>query len=273
MDGFSEKLHNQVKASLIQNSDGPKSLMMVHMEQLQAKKAAEAAAEVAYLEDCQQLEEEERERQKGRKKKSKKKDKKSRKKKDKKRKRRHQDSSSETASSESDDAGVSGGRCKDPLVRAAMDLEKQKVHELRRKEEEKRAKSDAKRRRRESEAMKAADAADAASERARLEEWQDAELHRRRIAVSDKMLTSPEYVDVEGAAEAIGALSLPGAFVPLPTSSSPTGPPKPERVPLHYFTQNTAVAWETPGAGGVGIRFAPLIGVTPGAAAGSEDEW
>jgi len=47
---------------------------MIHMEQLEARKAAEAAAEAAFLEDRQQLEDEEKARaRKSNKKKSKKK--------------------------------------------------------------------------------------------------------------------------------------------------------------------------------------------------------
>jgi len=42
MDGFTERLHQQVEASLKQNAEGPPSLMMVHLELLQKKKDEEA---------------------------------------------------------------------------------------------------------------------------------------------------------------------------------------------------------------------------------------
>jgi len=167
-----------------------------------------------------------------------------------------------------------GGGRNDELVQSAMDLGRVKVEELRRKEEEKRTKADAKRRKRESDAMQAAEAADAAKDQARLKEWQDGELHTRRLAVSEQMLTSPKMIDVDGAAEAVGALHLPVSTSSSSSSStSADEPPEPERIPLHYLSRCHAVAWETPGVGGVGIRFAPLIGVTPGAAQDSDDEW
>jgi hypothetical protein len=43
MDGFTERLHQQVEASLKRNEEGPPSLMLVHLELLQRRKDEEAA--------------------------------------------------------------------------------------------------------------------------------------------------------------------------------------------------------------------------------------
>ena len=138
---------------------------------------------------------------------------------------------------------------------AAMELERRKVGELQRKEEEKRAKIEAKRQRKESELRAARERAGDEEDRERLRQWQEAELHRERLEVSDQMLCDPP--------EALR----------VATDEEDTGGAAPQRrIPLRYFSRNRLVAWEYPGPGGVGVTFAPLIGVAAGAV-DSDDEW
>jgi hypothetical protein len=187
------------------------------------------------------------------------------KKKDKKR-RRHESSSS---SSSEDDAA------EDPLVRAALKLERAKVAELQRKEKERKLKkADAKRRAAASSSSSpysssaSAESSAAQSNAERLQAWQAEERHRRlgeRSAVMIEAPPLPARGDVpsssgpHGGAPAISAEDAAAAAVG-----------EGRAIPLAYFCRHKMVAWELPGR-----RFASLIGFTPSKdpADDSPDEW
>ena len=156
------------------------------------------------------------------------------------------------SSSSSSDEGAKEG---DPLVRAALALEREKLEALRLKEMDRRAraeaKADAKRRRRETGGEEDA----GPSDREQLAAWQAEERRKEWAHISAAMVDAPPAPDL--------AISAQDEMLV---------DEKPPLIPLSFFARNPALAWETAAPGGRGIRYAPLIGVTPGAE-GSSDEW
>jgi hypothetical protein len=187
------------------------------------------------------------------------------KKKDKKR-RRHESSSS---SSSEDDAA------EDPLVRAALKLERAKVAELQRKEKERKLKkADAKRRAAASSSSSpysssaSAESSAAQSNAERLQAWQAEERHRRlgeRSAVMIEAPPLPARGDVPSSSGPHG-----GAPASSAEDAAAAAVGEGRAIPLAYFCRHKMVAWELPGR-----RFASLIGFTPSKdpADDSPDEW
>jgi hypothetical protein len=189
------------------------------------------------------------------------------KKKDKKR-RRHESSSS---SSSEDDAA------EDPLVRAALKLERAKVAELQRKEKERKLKkADAKRRAAASSSSSSPPHSSSASEASlaaqsnaeRLQAWQAEERHRRlgeRSAVMIEAPPLPARGDVPSSSGPHG-----GAPASSAEDAAAAAVGESRAIPLAYFCRHKMVAWELPGR-----RFASLIGFTPSKdpADDSPDEW
>jgi hypothetical protein len=245
MDGFSEKLHQQVEASLRANeSAGRQSLMMQHMMMLQKKKDEEALILNQILQEEEQRREIEEIEEKKRRKKDKKKKKKAEKKQRKKEKKKRRQESSSSSDSESSDSDIDPN--KDP-IKAALALEKKKLEELNRKKEDKKSRSDAKRRKREEEAALELEYWEEQRDQERLREWQEAELFKKYSELSIEMIEGPiESLKVEE--------------------------PVRERIPLRFFARNKMVAWEYPAPGGLGTSFAPLIGA-PAREGDSDDEW
>lgn len=246
MDGFSEKLHQQIEASLHANENtGRPSLMMEHMQLLQKKKAEENLIldRISKEEEhMRQIKEgEDKKRRKKEKKKKRKKEKKERRKE--KKKRRYENSSSSESSSDNDVESNLG----DP-IKATMALEKKKLEDLDKKRQEKKNRMDIKRRKLEEEEAADRESRQDRTDQERLREWQEAELNKKYSELSIKI--------IEGPVEAM----------------QKTKDPDQESIPLNYFSQNKMVAWEYPGPYGVGISYAPLIGA-PARDGGSDDEW
>jgi hypothetical protein len=149
-------------------------------------------------------------------------------------------------------------------VRAALKLERDKVAELQRKEQERKLKKSTSKRQAAAAAKAAASAAAKQSDAERLQAWQAEERHRRLSERSAKMIEAPP-VSARGrsrrAEDEAAASDEDAAAVAIG---------KGQRIPLGYLCRHKMVAWELPGR-----RFAPLIGFTPSKdpADDSPDEW
>lgn len=227
-------------------------LKQVHMELLQKRKDEEDAEAAA--------EEDRRQRKKSTKKKDKKNKKGKKEKKEKKSKKKKQRYSS--SSSGSDSGGEATVRSRSQaLLDAAMEMERAKVDELRRKEE-RRTSRKAKRRREEEESLRVSEE-DEAADRERLQAYLAAEAHREWTELSRAMMEAPP--DPRAPSSRNSMLDDDA------DDDDETEAERPARIPLAYFSRSRAVAWEYPAPGGHGTSYAPLIGVAAGD--DSPDEW
>jgi hypothetical protein len=240
------------------------------MNLLQQRKDDEAANRARWAAADAAEEEERRQRTRDAKKSSKKKKSKKEKKSKKKKHRRQSSSSSSGSDSGAEGAeaeSLASGNGREALLAAAMELERAKVEDLKRREAERKAGKEAKRRKKELLADGTSEKAEASDDRARLAAWQAAEEKKEWAERSKSIMEAPpDPAPLRTAASqpAKGAEDGDG-------EDRAAGLEGRSCIPLSFFTRDRLVAWEYPAAKGHGTCFAPLIGVAAGDM--SEDEW